>query len=146
MRTVCTFLYYYLLLSLYQACVFNGVYDPSPANPFFYTSSVNLAAAWGNKGNPVETSYHVGGHCSINSRQDIVQCLDDSTGRLMVAEPATTDTTTDTTLAPPMSTTSDPDPLVCTDTAPPPPPNTPTQQWYVSVFLFLFLFDFCWWV
>jgi len=65
-----------------KACVFDSFQDPNPNEPFFFRSSQQLVARWAAAGGRAEPHYHPGGHCAIQSFADIVQCLDDDTGRL----------------------------------------------------------------
>jgi len=60
-----------------KACIFDNTGDGD-----FYTSSQNLADTWTKLGNKAETHFLDGGHCQIHSYDDIVDCLDDGTGRL----------------------------------------------------------------
>jgi hypothetical protein len=80
-----------------KACVFDNRADPvPPPNDYFYQSSVALAAQWdalpGNY--PAETHFSYGGHCLVHSIEDIVDCLDNQTGRLSAADLPTTTTAT----------------------------------------------------
>merc|ERR1712070_1194235 len=63
-----------------KACVFDNTGDGD-----FYQTSVNLADLWPTlgAGNKVETHYADGGHCEIHSFEDIVNCMDDGTNRLL---------------------------------------------------------------
>jgi len=60
-----------------KACIFDNTGDGD-----FYTSSQNLADTWTQLGNKAETHFLDGGHCQIHSFDDIIDCLDDGTGRL----------------------------------------------------------------
>ena len=60
-----------------QACIFDNTGDGD-----FYTSSQNLDDTWTQLGNKAETHFLDGGHCQIHSFDDIIDCLDDGTGRL----------------------------------------------------------------
>jgi poly(3-hydroxybutyrate) depolymerase len=65
-----------------KACVFDNTGDGD-----FYKTSQYLAEEWESLGNKVETHFESGGHCQIHSYEDIVTCLDDSTGRLLPQGP-----------------------------------------------------------
>ncbi len=66
-----------------KACLNDNTEDPSSENPFFYRSTQQMAEKWKAAGNRVEVHYNPGGHCQIHSFNDIIQCLDDGTGRLL---------------------------------------------------------------
>ena len=68
-----------------KICVFDNEQDPNADAPDFYTSSVNLVRAMEALGNAVESTFLPGFHCEIHSYDAIVQCLDDSSGRLISA-------------------------------------------------------------
>lgn len=59
-----------------KACIFDNTGD------WAYASSQALAETWKDLGNKVETNIKDGKHCQIHSYDDIVDCLDDGTGRL----------------------------------------------------------------
>ena len=61
-----------------KACVFDNVGDSN-----FYPTSVALGKKWKMLGNKVETFFGSGGHCQIHSFNQILNCLDDGTGRLL---------------------------------------------------------------
>jgi len=61
----------------FKACIFDNTGDGD-----FYTSSKNLVDIWQQYGNVAESHFLSGGHCQIHSYVDIVDCLDDGTGRL----------------------------------------------------------------
>eukprot|EP00947_MAST-08B_sp_MAST-8B-sp1_P001211 g1211.t1 len=66
-----------------KACLNDNKQDPSPDDPFFYRSTVQMAKVYGGlAGNRVETYYGSGHHCQIHSYWDIANCLDDGTGWL----------------------------------------------------------------
>eukprot|EP00928_Gymnodinium_smaydae_P044050 TRINITY_DN29408_c0_g4_i1.p1 TRINITY_DN29408_c0_g4~~TRINITY_DN29408_c0_g4_i1.p1 ORF type:complete len:367 (-),score=51.77 TRINITY_DN29408_c0_g4_i1:416-1450(-) len=66
-----------------KACVFDSVEDPIVEQPYFFYSSRLLANKWKKVGNKVEEHYGAGGHCHVNSYEEILECLDDGTGRLL---------------------------------------------------------------
>lgn len=66
-----------------KACVFDNTADPSSSNPYFYKSSQALAKRWTALGMKAETHFESGGHCQIHSFEEIVNCLDDGTKRLL---------------------------------------------------------------
>ena len=49
----------------------------------FYNSSKAMVKTWTSLGNKVVGNFGKGGHCNIHSFEDIVQCLDDGTNRLI---------------------------------------------------------------
>lgn len=62
-----------------KACIFDNTGDL----PDFYWSSINLAEEWLRLGNKVELhAVSAGVHCEIKDYNEILQCLDDDTGRL----------------------------------------------------------------
>lgn len=62
-----------------KACVFDNTGDA----PDFYWSSINLAEEWLRMGNRVELhALTAGVHCEVKDYEEIIQCLDDETGRL----------------------------------------------------------------
>jgi hypothetical protein len=67
-----------------KACIFDNTGDGD-----FYKTSVALNSTWASLGNRVETHFGSGGHCEIHSHADIVNCMDDSTGRLLPNGPVT---------------------------------------------------------
>merc|ERR1711998_809354 len=67
-----------------KACIFDNTGDGD-----FYKTSVALNSTWAKLGNRVETHFGSGGHCEIHSHADIVNCMDDGTGRLLPNGPVT---------------------------------------------------------
>jgi len=65
-----------------KACIFDNTGDGD-----FYTTSQYLGEVWDSLGNKAETHFESGGHCQIHSFEEIVNCLDDSTGRLLPQGP-----------------------------------------------------------
>lgn len=62
-----------------KACIFDNTGDL----PDFYWSSINLAETWLQHGNKVELhAVSAGVHCEIKDYNEIIQCLDDDSGRL----------------------------------------------------------------
>lgn len=66
-----------------KACIFDDYSDPTPMDPFFYRTSLQLVKNYTAFGNKVDHSYAQGGHCGIKSYMDIATCLDDGTGNLL---------------------------------------------------------------
>merc|ERR1712206_37261 len=65
-----------------KACIFDNTGDGD-----FYKTSVALNSTWTALGNRAETHFGSGGHCMIHSHADIVNCMDDGTGRLLSSGP-----------------------------------------------------------
>lgn len=61
-----------------KACIFDNTGDGD-----FYKTSVALNKTWTDLGMRAETHFASGGHCMIHSFTDIVNCMDDGTGRLL---------------------------------------------------------------
>merc|ERR1711920_746586 len=61
-----------------KACVFDNTGDGD-----FYKSSQALGNTWKDLGMKVQTHFESGGHCQIHSFEEIVNCLDDGTKRLL---------------------------------------------------------------
>merc|ERR1711870_155918 len=68
-----------------KACVFDNTGDGD-----FYKSSQALGNTWKDLGMKVETHFGSGGHCQIHSFEDIVNCLDDGSKRLLAGGPIPT--------------------------------------------------------
>lgn len=68
-----------------KACLFDNENDPSSDDPFFRTSTNNLATKWTELGNKAEVHIGTGGHMTIHSFADIFKCLDDSSSKLVSA-------------------------------------------------------------
>jgi hypothetical protein len=92
-----------------KACIFDNTGDGD-----FYKTSVNLNSTWAKLGNRVETHFGSGGHCEIHSHTDIVNCMDDGTGRLLPNGPITPSPSPSPSPSPTPTPSSDP-PKACQD-------------------------------
>merc|ERR1712232_645803 len=68
-----------------KACVFDNTGDGD-----FYKSSQALGNTWKDLGMKAETHFESGGHCQIHSFEEIVNCLDDGSKRLLSGGPIPT--------------------------------------------------------
>merc|ERR1712190_383214 len=68
-----------------KACVFDNTGDGD-----FYKTSQALGKQWKALGMNAETHFGSGGHCQIHSFEDIVNCLDDGSKRLLPGGPIPT--------------------------------------------------------
>lgn len=66
-----------------KACIYDNEEDPAPPDTSFYQTSVQLEKYWKAAGNPTESHYWHGHHCTIHNWLNIATCLDDKTGRLI---------------------------------------------------------------
>jgi hypothetical protein len=92
-----------------KACIFDNTGDGD-----FYKTSVKLNSTWAKLGNRVETHFGSGGHCEIHSHTDIVNCMDDGTGRLLPNGPITPSPSPSPSPSPTPTPSSDP-PQACQD-------------------------------
>lgn len=70
-----------------KGCIFDNFEDPIWNNPLFYHSSRALEHVWTNFSMKTEAHYMRGGHCKNIPYADIVNCLDDRSGRLLSSGP-----------------------------------------------------------
>jgi len=69
-----------------KACVFDNEDDAIPIASGLVKSSRELNRTWNELGNRATLyMYQTGGHCGIHSWEEIFECLDDGTGRLLGA-------------------------------------------------------------